>query len=144
LEPASAGSTTPGWGEATPASVVFAREGDPGPAIVLLVMPAHHQNPMEFAVAQSRLLAAGIYYVEILDENHFGVLDYRAESSASFSLERSGKKCACDWDESGLVDSQDFMEFLADFFESEADFDGDGVTNSQDFFDFLGCFFAGC
>jgi hypothetical protein len=128
-----------GWGERSPAMAVFAREGDPGPAIVRLVIPAFHEDPVEFAVVQSRLLAAGIYYVEILDANSYGVYDYIIESSVSFSLE-----CACDWDESGLVDSQDFFAFLADFFESAADFDGDGVTNSQDFFEFLGCFFAGC
>ena len=52
--------------------------------------------------------------------------------------------CACDWDASGTVNSQDFFDFLADFFAGDANFNCDGATNSQDFFDFLACFFSGC
>jgi len=52
--------------------------------------------------------------------------------------------CPCDFNRDGLLNSQDFFDFLANFFQNEADFNGDGVTNSQDFFDFLACFFAGC
>ncbi len=51
--------------------------------------------------------------------------------------------CPCDWDHSGTLNSQDFFDFLSDFFGAGADFNADGATNSQDFFDFLACFF-GC
>jgi predicted outer membrane repeat protein len=54
--------------------------------------------------------------------------------------------CACDFNLSGELNSQDFFDFLSGFFDAApgADINTDGVVNSQDFFDFLTCFFAGC
>jgi hypothetical protein len=53
--------------------------------------------------------------------------------------------CPCDFDDSAVVNSQDFFEYLNCYFTpgcSRADFNRDGAVNSQDFFDFLACFFA--
>ena len=53
-------------------------------------------------------------------------------------------KCACDWNNDTFLNSQDFFDFITDFFANNADFNNDLTTNSQDFFDFLSCFFTGC
>ena len=54
-------------------------------------------------------------------------------------------KCPSDWNGDGMINSQDFFDFLASFFGKDgADFNADGKSNSQDFFDFLDAFFTGC
>jgi hypothetical protein len=55
-----------------------------------------------------------------------------------------GPACACDWNEDAMLNSQDYFDFLTDFFTGAADLNQDGLTNSQDYFDFLICFFSGC
>ncbi|MBC7771605.1 MAG: hypothetical protein H7210_03845 [Pyrinomonadaceae bacterium] len=52
--------------------------------------------------------------------------------------------CLSDWNRDGVVNSEDFFDFIADFFTVDADFNHDTFINSQDFFDFLAAFFAGC
>ncbi len=54
--------------------------------------------------------------------------------------------CEADFNCDALLNSQDFFDFLAAFFDTDpsADFNRDGVVNSQDFFDFLTGFFGGC
>lgn len=52
--------------------------------------------------------------------------------------------CPANWNGDEFVNSQDFFDFIADFFDVNADLNRDGFTNSQDFFDFLTAFFTGC
>ncbi|MBC7772837.1 MAG: hypothetical protein H7210_10110 [Pyrinomonadaceae bacterium] len=49
--------------------------------------------------------------------------------------------CRCDWNQDDHVNSQDFFDFMADFFSGGGDYIPDGVHNTQDVFDFLTCFF---
>lgn len=61
-----------------------------------------------------------------------------------FSLGYSTRLCACDWNAADGLNSQDYYDFLHDFFAGSADFNGSGETNADDFFTFLQCYVAAC
>jgi len=54
--------------------------------------------------------------------------------------------CIADFNHDGVVNSQDYFDFLVAFFNNNiaADFNHSGTVNSQDYFDFLVAFFTGC
>ncbi|MBC7772303.1 MAG: hypothetical protein H7210_07410 [Pyrinomonadaceae bacterium] len=69
---------------------------------------------------------------------------FKTADSVAFKATVPSAGCTSDWNQDGTVNSQDFFDFVADFFNDNADFNSDGVTNSQDFFDFVGAFFTPC
>lgn len=47
--------------------------------------------------------------------------------------------CPCDLNTDGLINSQDFFDFLNNYFYAGVDYNCDNIVDSQDFFDFLSC-----
>jgi hypothetical protein len=103
----------------------------------------HPEEPVEACEAETVLSPHGgtgdVFWFEI----QLTVTDGAGLSTTTTAIVRT-ECCPADWNRSTAVDSQDFFDFLGDFFSTNADFNGDGETNSQDFFDFLGAFFEGC
>ncbi len=96
-------------------------------------------------------LPAGQYYLAVgAYDMVVGPLYWSVSSTSSLSgtinlhLGTGQVPCPADWNGSGVLNSQDFFDFLNAFFAGSADYNGDSLTNSQDFFDFLNAFFAGC
>lgn len=52
--------------------------------------------------------------------------------------------CPADWDQNGVLNTNDFFRFVEALLSGYADLNRDGVTNTQDYFDFLTSFFQGC
>jgi hypothetical protein len=104
---------------------------------------------------------ANLMYVSTFNDSDagFGLYSLNLESLAATRLADlpgiadsmgwigpQGPPCPADFNRDGVLNSQDFFDFLGAFFGAQpsADFNHDGAINSQDFFDFLTAFFAGC
>jgi hypothetical protein len=97
--------------------------------------------------------SSGVSYLDILNTGALANWQFTAGSPPETYLPHDlacrltvagAPSCACDVNNSGALNSQDFFDYVTGFFAGEGDFNGSGETNSQDFFDFLICFFAGC
>ena len=52
--------------------------------------------------------------------------------------------CQPDWNDDGVVDSNDFFSFVDGYISGVADYNDDGDVNSDDFFGFIAGFMQGC
>ncbi len=124
---------------------------DQGGQVIAAFLATPDPNGAEVSVSfdETRDLPAGQYTLEADAGTAIdATVPPNGSGSASFDarVDLSRRQCPADFNGDGVVDSQDFYDFLNEFFayRSRADFNNDGVVNSQDFFDFLTAFFAGC
>lgn len=72
------------------------------------------------------------------------VLDNRVTPTRIGIVVTSNPACPADFNADGVLNTQDFFEFMSAYFDGRANFDGLDGTNSQDFFAFLTAFFNPC
>jgi hypothetical protein len=119
----------------TAAHIHMAPAGMNGPVIIPLPNGSPVDGEFQLDAAQAEAFLAGNLYVNV-HTTMFPGGEIRGQLA-----EEPGPTCPCDWNAEDAVNSQDFFDFLNDFFAGDADFNSDDTTTSQDFFDFLTCFF---
>jgi hypothetical protein len=99
----------------------------------------------EFAVSDFITPTANVRMRFVAEDAGTGsIVEAAVDDFVVTAMDPCTPQCQADWNGVDGVNSQDFFDFIADFFAGAADFNGSGLTDSQDFFDFVAAFFMGC
>ena len=97
-------------------------------------------------IANDRSLAGGVYYMQWFVQDAAAPGGVARSRPLMVTLIGAPEPCPADFNLDGLVNSEDFFAFLAEFFAQApaADFNANGAVTSDDFFAFLSSLFGGC
>jgi hypothetical protein len=110
------------------------------------------QAELVFRTGGGDVLEAGDYRLEVEGSALIAALGVESVSGHSaydgLFVVGLGAACIADHDVSGAVDSDDLMEFIADFFDEPrghvCDVDGSGQVDPDDLTEFITAYFVGC
>jgi hypothetical protein len=115
----------------------YAPPGAPAGVVFPLGLGARKLGVWNYPAANEAQILGGLSYINI-HSVMFGAGEIRGQ------IQFCNCPCNADWNDDGVVNSQDYFDLLVDFFANDADFNGRDGTNSQDYFDFLAEFFIPC